>query len=95
MLIKDAAMVVSKAVGAETTVINKSGICYGAIVTSASGVAADALLTIVQNDVDFDIPIDVPSGSNTQVISFPYPVKFATLKATLVGAGTSMHIFYG
>ncbi len=87
--------IVAKSVAAESTVVSVVSRCYGAIVTSASGVAADALLTLVVDGDDIDIPIDISPGPVTKTFFFPGGVKCSSIKATLVGAGCSMHIFYG
>ena len=98
---KDVGVVIGKAIGAESEVVAADAASggytlYGALV-SAKTTAAQAILTPVINGSDVDFPLFLEAGTvgNTQSVALPAPIKCESIKATLVGADTTMHIFYG
>lgn len=98
---KDSAVIVKKSVGAKSEVVAEDSAgggytLYGAIVSSVTGTSAAAVLIPVVKGAEKPIPMPVDGTVGAvQSIALPAPVKCESIKATLVGAGTSMDIFYG
>ena len=95
-------MAVEKAVAAETEILavadSSTGyLIYGILLTNADAQDAVATLTPVVNDADLDIPfkLDASTKAQSRMFRFPRAVRCQSLKATLVGTGCSMWIFYG
>lgn len=89
--------VVEKTVAAESTVLAANGnwVIYGWLASSAAAVDATVTITPVVNGTDIDIGSTVLQAPNSQIFILPVPIRCQELKATLVGAGTSLFIFYG